>query len=65
MLPRFVPSRYRTYGLLDSLPRLVACYTTFDDHYALLRVQDIDTVSGVYIETWFQKIKGLRLIEHN
>jgi hypothetical protein len=64
MLPFFVTSRYRRTSILDSLPRLVACYTTFDDHYALLRVQQTDTLQGAYIETWFQKIKGLRLIEH-
>jgi hypothetical protein len=64
ILPQFVPSLYRKYGLLDSLPRLVACYTRFDDHYALLNVDQIDSVQGVRIETWFQKIKGLRLIEH-
>jgi hypothetical protein len=64
ILPGFVSSLYRKSGLLDSLPRLVACYTKFDDHYALLNVDQIDSVQGVRIETWFQKIKGLRLIEH-
>lgn len=64
ILPRFIPSRYRTASLLDSLPRLVACYT-WDHHYALLDVEDVDTVSGeVYIRTWFQLIPNLRLIEH-
>jgi len=64
MLPRFVPSRYRKQSLLDSLPRLVAGYTE-DSHYALIRTTDVDTLSGAaYIETWFQLIPGLRLIEH-
>jgi hypothetical protein len=65
ILPRFIPSRYRNISVLDSLPRLVAWYTTFDDHYALLRVSNINTTNGTAdIETWFQKIKGLRLIEY-
>jgi hypothetical protein len=64
ILPRFITSRYRHASLLDSLPRLVACYT-WDSHYALLDVQDVDTVAGeAYIRTWFQLIPNLRLIEH-
>ena len=65
ILPRFVTSRYRRASVLDSLPRLVACYTQ-DSHYALLRVANVNTVSGLAdIETWFQLIPGLRLIVHN
>ncbi len=64
ILPRFYPARYRKASVLDSLPRLVACYT-YDYHYALLRVAAVDTVSGrADVETWFQLIPGLRLIEH-
>jgi hypothetical protein len=65
-LPRFITSRYKKLSLLDSLPgRLVAGYATTDNHYALLRVASIDTVNGTAdIETWFQLIPGLRLIEH-
>ena len=64
MLPRFITSRYRRSSLLDSLPRLVAC-STEDSCYALLYVDYVNTVTGeARIETWFQKIKGLRLIEH-
>jgi len=64
MLPRFIMSRYRPTNLLDSVPRLVACYT-WDSHYALLDVEDVDTLTGeVYIRTWFQLIPNLRLIEH-
>lgn len=65
ILPRFIQSRYKKYSRLDSLPRLVAFYNTYDDHYALLSVANIDTINGTAdIETWFQKIKGLRLIEY-
>jgi hypothetical protein len=64
-LPRFIPSRYKNHSLLDSLPRLVAGYTTIDNHYALLRVASIDTLNGTAdIESWFQLIPGLRLVEH-
>ena len=64
ILPHFVASRYKSASAFDSLPRLVACYTE-DLHYALLRVQSINTATGeADIETWFQLIPGLRLIEH-
>jgi len=64
ILPRFIPTRYRPTSLLDSLPRLLACYT-WDSHYALLDAQNVDTVRGeAYIRTWFQLIPNLRLMEH-
>ncbi|MBN2465210.1 hypothetical protein JXD38_06270, partial [candidate division WOR-3 bacterium] len=64
ILPRFIQSRYRHASLLDSLPRLVACYT-WDNHYALLYVGDINPSTGMAdVETWFQLIPNLRLIEH-
>jgi hypothetical protein len=64
ILPGYLASRYRKASLLDSLPRLVACYT-WDQHYALLRVANVDLMNGkAYIETWFQIIPNLRLIEH-
>jgi hypothetical protein len=38
---------------------------TVSRHYALVRLGSPDTVSGtVQVETWFQPIKGLRLIQH-
>jgi hypothetical protein len=38
---------------------------TVSRHYALVRLGSPDTVSGtVQVETWFQRIKGLRLIQH-
>ena len=65
ILPGALTSDYRKSSLLDSLPRFVAGHTTADDYYALLYVTAIDTVNGTAdIESWFQKIKGLRLIEH-
>jgi hypothetical protein len=65
ILPRYLTSPYRKAGLLDSLPRFVASYATLDSFYALLYVTNVDTVNGTAdIESWFQKIKNLRLIEH-
>jgi len=65
LLPQYASSPYRKSGLLDSLPRFVAGYTTQDSFYALLRVSSLDTLTGTAeIESWFQKIKGLRLIQH-
>jgi hypothetical protein len=64
ILPRFTQSRYRMNSLLDSLPRLVACCTE-ETCYALLYVDEVNTVTGeAHIETWFQIIQKLRLIEH-
>ena len=64
ILPFYLQSRYRKSSILDSLPRFVAC-RTWDEHFALLRVSDVDTGHGTArIETWFQLIQGLRLIEH-
>jgi len=65
ILPGAPTSDYRKSSLLDSLPRFVAGHTTADDYYALLYVTAINTINGTAdIESWFQKIKGLRLIEH-
>jgi len=64
ILPRFSQALYRSSSLLDSLPRFVTC-CTHDTCYALLRVASVDTINGTAeIESWFQAIKGLRLIEH-
>jgi len=64
ILPRFSFSRYRKASPVDR-DSLVACFTYDDSHYALLRVSDVDTVSGrAEIESWFQLIPNLRLIEH-
>jgi hypothetical protein len=64
ILPHFITSRYRPSSIVDSLPRLVACHT-WDNHYALLYVDQIDPVSGLIdVESWFQLIPDLRLIEH-
>jgi len=43
----------------------VDTFVTVIRHYALLRLGSPDTVSGtVPVETWFQRIRNLRLIQH-
>ena len=64
LLPRYLLSRYRDSSKLDTLPRLVACHTE-NNYFALLRVSEVNTTLGtVRLETWFQLIPGLRLMEH-
>lgn len=64
MLPHYAVSRYRKSSILDSLPRLVACYTQ-DGYYALVKTTAVDTINGTSdIQTWFQLVRDLRLIEH-
>ena len=63
-LPRYLQSRYRDSTVLDSFPILAACHTE-DGYFALINASSIDTTSGTAdIETWFQLIPNLRLIEH-
>jgi hypothetical protein len=64
LLPRYFLSRYRDRSILDSVPRLVACHTE-DGYFGLVRASAVDTVNGTAdMETWFQLVPGLRLIEH-
>ncbi len=63
-LPSYQQSRYRDSRVLSPLPALVACHTE-DGYFALLRATDVDTIAGTAtIQTWFQLVKNLRLIEH-
>lgn len=78
-LPAFDSTRYTNNLKLgsDSTLTAVVCtdttvfadttdtFATVSRHYALVRLGSPDTVSGtVQLETWFQPIKGLRLIQH-
>ena len=63
-LPVYFPSRYRDSVALDTFPMTLACYTQ-DSFFALVKANDVDLTDGTAnIETWFQLIKKLRLIEH-
>lgn len=63
-LPRPFSGRYRDSTVLDTFPISIACFT-YDSFFGLVKTNDIDTSAGTAnIETWFQLIKKLRLIEH-
>jgi len=63
-LPRYLQSRYRDSTVLDSFPILIACNTE-DGYFALVKASSIDLINGTAdIETWFQLVPGLRLMEH-
>jgi hypothetical protein len=75
-LPAFDSTRYMNNLELGSDSTLVAVVCTdttvtadtfvmVSRHYALVRLGSPDTVSGtVQVETWFQRISDLRLIQH-
>jgi hypothetical protein len=67
-LPAFNAGTYGNNVELAAETTLVAVYTdTLGSfrHYALVKLSAPDTVSGtIRVETWFQLIKGLRLIQH-
>jgi hypothetical protein len=57
---------YFTYTTIPStLPAFFGCYTVADRHYALIKVNRVNTAnSTVELETWFQLIPNLRLTYH-
>jgi hypothetical protein len=78
-LPAFDSTRYANNLRLSSDSSLLAVvctdttvtadttdtFVTVNRHYALVRFGSPDTVSGtVQVETWFQRISDLRLIQH-
>lgn len=78
-LPAFDPTRYESSFELGSDSTIVAvvCIDTIvtvdttdtivavSRHYALVRLGSPDVANGtVQVETWFQRIKDLRLIQH-
>jgi len=78
-LPPFDSTRYANNRELGSDSTLVAVvctdtivtadttdtFVTVSRHYALVKFGSPDVVSGtVQVETWFQRIKNLRLIQH-
>lgn len=66
-LPKIDTTCYFNYTTIPhtSLPANFGVYTTEDDHYALIKVTRVNSANAtVEIESWFQLVKGLRLIEH-
>ncbi|MFO7650070.1 MAG: fibronectin type III domain-containing protein [bacterium] len=63
-LPSHNPIVYFNYTDLVTSPIVVGCYTD-DGYYALVKINDINTGAGtVQVQTWFQLIEGLRLVQH-
>jgi len=63
-LPEYTQQTYVDLLDVNSTPLLVACYTQ-SAQYARVRVAALDSSTAqVQIESWFQPVAGLRLIEH-
>ncbi|MCS7258919.1 MAG: fibronectin type III domain-containing protein [candidate division WOR-3 bacterium] len=67
-LPRYIQgTTYFNYTEITSDPTYVAVRMNSgaDVYYALVKITGRNTTNGtVNVETWFQKVKGLRLIQH-
>ncbi len=65
-LPKYVETiNYFGFTDLTTDPALVACYTKADGYYALVKLSGYNTINGtVQAQSWFQLVKGLRLIQH-
>ena len=64
ILPEHSTTTYHNIQDIAAYPTYVAVKTT-DGYYALVKVDGPPTSSGtVQVESWFQLIKGLRLIKH-
>jgi hypothetical protein len=64
-LPLHSAVTYLSYTDLATDPILVGCFTTADGYYALVKLSGYNTGAGtVSVQSWFQPIKGLRLIQH-
>jgi hypothetical protein len=60
-------ANYFIYTEIPQVPCYIACYTAGEQekHYALIQVNAVDGNAGtVQIESWYQLVPGLRLIEH-
>jgi len=64
-LPVHTTTAYFNLTDLTTDPILVGCFTTSDNgYYALVKLSSYNTAGTVSVQTWFQLIKGLRLIQH-
>jgi len=65
-----MPPNYFVFSELSQMPALVPVYTNYDKledrrHYALLKFHSVDTLTGrVVVESWYQRVPRLRLIQH-
>ncbi len=64
MLPSFSETVYFNYSDILTSPCNIGCFTA-DSHYALVKVVGVDVENcWVRVETWFQLVPGLRLMQH-
>ncbi len=65
-LPKIDTAYYFIFSRIPTvLPAFFGVYTTADDHYALIKVTRANSANAtVEIESWFQLVPGLRLIQH-
>jgi len=64
--PTSDPYNYYNLTQIPSAPMLVAVFSPTDDQYALVRIEKVDPSMGeVRVETWFQPVKRLRLVDHD
>lgn len=63
-LPAYVPGAYSDKRAIGTVPSAYGCYTE-DGYYALVKVMSCNTALGqVKVRTWFQSVRGLRLLKH-
>jgi hypothetical protein len=63
-LPAHITGNYVSYTDISTDPILLGVWTA-DGYFALVKASGVNTGAGtVQIETWFQKVSGLRLIKH-
>jgi hypothetical protein len=63
-LPSSFYYTYTSSALISPSPSLVSCHTE-DGYYALVKTTAVDTLNGTAdIQTWFQPVRFLRLIQH-
>jgi hypothetical protein len=63
-LPAHITGNYVSYTDISTDPILLGVWTA-DGYFALVKASGVNLGQGtVQIETWFQKVSGLRLIQH-
>ncbi|MEO0096006.1 MAG: hypothetical protein ABIL15_02880 [candidate division WOR-3 bacterium] len=64
-LPVFSSTTYFNYTQITTDPTYIGVYTKADGYYALVKFSGANATNGtIQVETWFQSVKGLRLIAH-
>uniref|UniRef100_A0A7C4GEG0 Fibronectin type-III domain-containing protein n=1 Tax=candidate division WOR-3 bacterium TaxID=2052148 RepID=A0A7C4GEG0_UNCW3 len=64
-LPPYSQNTYFNYTEIRQLPTFMGCYSTWDKHFALIKVTQVSVADAtVELETWFQLIPELRLSRH-